>query len=546
MKIALLSNVTTDIIASLVGGNSEVYSPPGFNTWYQEVLDPGSGLHSFAPDVIVILIDANALLDGVIDSEGWAEALDAEIGKIREVAARFQDCCLIVSNIDIRPRKIIPLATTRCEPRLEADWISEIAEIASLHGHLCILDIKRIAEDIGRGKFYDDKMWYAGSIPYGIVGSRAIAHDVRRCAAAYFGKRKKCLVVDLDNTLWGGVIGEDGIDGIVLGQSKEGARFRDIQLRLREIKDTGVLLAVVSKNNEDDALNAIRNHPEMILREDDFVRIQANWNLKSDNIVELSRQLNIGIDAFAFLDDNPAERSEVQARLPEVAVIEPLHHLEIFESDVIGAYQDYFATLALTEEDRSKTEEYLSEKRRQELRAGTSSVEEYLASLGIKVALRHAGKSDIERVAQLTQKTNQYNLTTKRYSVADIAAMCEDSSYRVYVATASDKFGNSGIILVAIVRVKGTRAELDSFLMSCRVMGRRIEYAILGSIEKEMQVEGVTAIIGYYVRTTKNTPVERFLDMAGYRMTSECSDGSKTYCKEPIEPLAVPDFIKME
>ncbi len=545
MKIALLSNINIDIVASLIADGIDIYSPPGYDTWYQDVLNTNSGLYAFRPDIIAMMIDGNAIIDNLTDPKKKSEAVEAEIAKIRETAARFIDSYFIIATMDLKARAILPLSMLRDESRLENDWYVGLSKIAAMHGHFCVFDIKKLIEDIGRQKFYDEKMWYMGSIPYGLVGSRALADTISHFASVYSAKRKKCLVVDLDNTLWGGVIGEDGVDGIVLGDTKEGARFRDIQRRLLEIKDTGILLAIASKNNENDALNAIRNHPAMVLSEKDFVQIRANWSSKSDNIIALAQELNIGIGSIVFLDDNPAEREEVKARLPQVAVIEPFHHNEIYEDDLIKANYDYFSTISITEEDHEKTELYISEQRRQGLRLSTSSLDEYLIGLGIKVDLRQAERRDLDRVAQLTQKTNQFNLTGKRYTIADILNIYNDPSWRIYIASASDKFGSNGIILVTILRIEKDEAEIDTFLMSCRVMGRGIENAVLSTIEKKLLQAGINTIVGRYVRTANNSSIEHFFDSAGYRIISDSSE-IKSYRKEPILPVPIPNFIAME
>nr|HPM74601.1 HAD-IIIC family phosphatase [Saccharofermentans sp.] len=415
MKVALLSNVNVDIVKQCLEESSDVvYVPYGYNTWYQDILSDESDLFKFYPDLYVLLIEGNALIENSSGPEDRRTIVESEIEKIREVVQRIRGLVLI-ANLDIHSHHIVPLSVIPDDYALEGLWLEGLSEISQRYQNVCILDIKKIVCMMGTDSFYDPRVWYLGSIPYSLRAIKAIAKEIGAIERAYQGKRKKCLAVDLDNTIWGGVVGEDGINGIVLGPVKEGARFMNIQKRLKELKNTGVVLAVVSKNNPEEALNAIRNHPNMILHEDDFVEILANWKPKSENIRQLSADLNIGVDAIVLLDDNPVEREEVRANLPNVMVIEPRYAKEIFDEDIVNSFAEYFLVLKLTNEDKVKTEQYRGEFRRKEVLSSSRTLEEYLERLEIHVHLRKAKNQDIDRIAQLTQKTNQFNLTSKRY-----------------------------------------------------------------------------------------------------------------------------------
>ncbi len=512
MKIALLSNINIEIVKTLLEDVYQVYIPPGYGTWFQEILDRNSGIYQFSPDVVVFIIDANSILRDSKSSSFWEELIAEESKKVISATQNFKDCYSIVSTIDVRRRQIRPLSSSNIERKIECFWNEKIEQLCLNERQMGMLDIKNLVEDIGRLNFYDDKMWYKGNIPHSIKASRAIANEITRLVNAHLLRKKKCLVLDLDNTLWGGVVAEDGIDGIVLGGPKEGSRFVDIQQRISELKDTGVLLAVVSKNNQNDVLSVIRSHPNMVLHENDFIRIHANWNKKAENIRDLAQELNIGLDSIVFLDDNPVEREEMKVLLPKVTTIEPQHATAIFENDIIELYKDHFLCEFLTDEDKQKTLEYIGEQKREELRKISLSLEEYLQKLQIKIYIHRALPEEVERIAQLTQKTNQFNLTTRRYSVEEIKALLNDPLTAIYSVKTCDKYGENGLVLVAIIKKKDKIAFIDTFLMSCRVMGRMIEDTVLALIEESLRSEGLSECIGEYLPTGRNTPVADFFE----------------------------------
>jgi len=532
MKVALLSNVNVGIVKQCLEESSDVvYVPYGYNTWYQDILSDESDLFKFYPDLYVLLIEGNALIENSSGPEDRRTIVESEIEKIREVVQRIRGLVLI-ANLDIHSHHIVPLSVIPDDYALEGLWLEGLSEISQRYQNVCILDIKKIVCMMGTDSFYDPRVWYLGSIPYSLRAIKAIAKEIGAIERAYQGKRKKCLAVDLDNTIWGGVVGEDGINGIVLGPVKEGARFMNIQKRLKELKNTGVVLAVVSKNNPEEALNAIRNHPNMILHEDDFVEILANWKPKSENIRQLSADLNIGVDAIVLLDDNPVEREEVRANLPNVMVIEPRYAKEIFDEDIVNSFAEYFPVLKLTNEDKVKTEQYRGEFRRKEVLSSSRTLEEYLERLEIHVQLRKAKNQDIDRIAQLTQKTNQFNLTSKRYTSETVRDFLAQTDMIIYVVESSDKYGSYGEISTIIIRVEKDNATVDTFLMSCRAMGRTIEFALLKIVENELYENGVRRMIGLYKPTEKNKPVEGFYEKNGYRLLYKDSEGVYHYTKE--------------
>jgi FkbH-like protein len=327
----------------------------------------------------------------------------------------------------------------------------------------------------------------------------------------------------------GRVVGEEGFLNITLYKNKEGARFYDLQRRIKELKSTGIVLAVVSKNNEHDAKEPFEKHPYMLLKLSDFVAFKANWKPKSENIRELARELNIGLDSFVLLDDNPVEQEEVKASIPEVEVLEFPRDTTLLQETINRAFKEHFHTLGLTKEDTDKTLMYLQERERKESIKKFISADDYLNSLDMKVKVHLINESDIERVAQLTQKTNQFNLTTRRYTAEEIRDLCYSGSSIIYVISVSDRFGDSGTVSVLIFNRKDDTAHIDTFLMSCRVMGRYIEDDTFPAVLKHLLGLGVRYITAEYIPSSRNEPVKTLFERLGFDLVSESEDGRKEY-----------------
>ena len=517
--LALLSNITIDSLAqttSKVTGE-EIYTSSGYNTWVQELLSASFG--GGTPDCVFLVLDGTQLMGDAFPT-GWPEAqatLDEAMSVILGFASSHKDIPIFVSSLDIPSKKIQPYISVRIEHKAETYWLSALEE-----NSIPVLDIKELASNIGRDKFYSSRMWYLGSIPYSMTGEKAIVEEISSAMNAIKGRR-------------GGVIGEDGIGGVELSTTKEGSRYRDFQKRIKDIKEEGAILAVVSKNNMEDAMDGINNHPDMILREKDFVAIKANWEPKTVNIGELAKELNIGLDSFVFIDDNPIEREAVKTALPQVIVPEFPKDTANLEKFAIEIGKKYFSTLKLTKEDSQKTEQYQIEHKRLELKKETPLLEDYLKSLEMKLTIREITEEDIPRAAQLTQKTNQFNLTTRRYTESDIRRMKEDENYRIWIGELEDKFGSYGKVILAIVRLEPEhRAVIDTFLMSCRVMGRNVETEFLKYIEHYLKEEGIREIIGEYMETPKNKVVKDFWSRQAYKQSSLEAMNCSCWIKETL------------
>ena len=514
MRIALLSNVTVDLLADMVKKNHDVYLAAGFDTWQQEIILPTSGLYEFKPEAIVVLLHADAY---VWDSnESGRLLIDEWCSVFKTLISRVNSIPVFVSSIDIRVRCAYG-AANRFDTDLENYYNERIQEMHQNGASIYILPVKEAITNCGRNSFYSEKMWYIGSMPYSIKGLTALEELIGHYATLAKGTRKKCLAVDLDNTLWGGVIGEDGVEGIMLSNHKEGARFYDTQKLLKLMKEQGVMLAILSKNNVED-VEPVFSHPDMVLQHEDFVAEVINWNSKASNIRQLAKNLNIGLDSFVFLDDNPAEREQMMAECPEVTVIDFPKDSSQLPAVVERAYREYFQPLELTGEDVNKTAMYRAESLRKAEMAASPSVEVFLKKLEMSMDIHIMRPEEEKRDTQLTNKTNQFNLTTKRYSEEEISELAKDGD--IITVHMSDKYGDQGLVAVLILKYKNDEADIDTFLMSCRVMGRNTENEIIARVKGYLNEKGIKRVGATYIKTAKNMPVVELYDKLGFTLVA--------------------------
>jgi len=398
----------------------------------------------------------------------------------------------------------------------------KIYTLSLRYPNFLVLRFSQVLKKYGWKSLFGENFWYAGRIRYSFHGMENLALEVRRLYRAYKGMIKKVLVLDLDNTLWGGIIGEDGIDGILLSEDGKGKIFRDFQKNIKKLKDLGVLLCIVSKNNYSDVVEVFEKHPLMVLKLDDFIVKKINWKPKHENIKEMAEELNLGLDSFVFIDDNPFERKVVREFLPEVTVPEFPEDITVLNSwfweEVV---YEYFPKLSITKEDREKLEQYKRNIRRKELQSKITSYEDFLKSLQINLNVYIDDSRFKTRLAQLTQKTNQFNLTTRRYTESNIEGFLNDRKTIVYALEYRDIFGSEGIIGEAIVKLENDEAFIDTFLMSCRVIGRNVEYQFLDFIIDDLRKRGVKKIFGEYIPTKKNALVKDFYSKAGFTEISQ-------------------------
>lgn len=518
-KIALLSNVTVDLLIGKLRRQYDFYIPEGFDTWVQEIINPASELYGGSVDAIVVLLDGTEARSWRSIDEAkerislWKQAVVTLCNKITSVP-------VFISTIDIRENRIKSLAERRMRLEMENDWYQYIQTLIDEKSNVYILDIADTIAEIGRKQFYSNKMWYMSSMPYSREGLHLMAKEIKRVFSAAFDSRKKIVVLDLDNTLWGGIIGEDGLDCIELSDHKEGQRYYDFQRQLLEMKQRGIVLAINSKNNVEDAELAINTHPSMLLRSTDFVSKKINWNNKSINLKEMEHELNITEAGFVFIDDNPVERETVKGECPEVIVPDfPKDTTELlsFAEDI---FFDYCRPLRVLGEDVQKTQMYQSESLRQKEKSVSLNLDDYIARLEISIDIHRMQDKELERVTQLINKTNQFNLTTKRYTAAEVKTLAINPHNAIYVVYSGDKYGDNGLISVVIIIGDEQDVYIDTFLMSCRVMGRKLEDVIINELAGKYNGK---KIIAEYITTAKNAPVKDLYERLGFSLIVEDS-----------------------
>ncbi len=402
-----------------------------------------------------------------------------------------------------------------------------LVELSRKNPHVLLLDFEKVASGIGKREMTDEKLYYLGKVLLTNAAAKAMASEIAKLVSAIYGQRKKCIVVDLDNTLWGGVVGEEGPVGIAIGDAGIGSIYRDVQSILLSYRKMGVLLAIASKNNPDDALSVFRENKAMVLREDDFVCMRISWDPKSKGILDIAEELNIGLDSLVFIDDNPAERLEVKAHLPMVEVVDVPSDIALLPRMLREL--PFFESISITEEDKKRHDLYQQEKKRTTLME-TLSVDDYLMELGMIITIKKDDIPSLERITQLINKTNQFNLRTKRYSAEEVGEMMASKEKMVLSLSVSDKFGDLGLTGVIILAwKKPNECFIDSFLMSCRILGRKIEQQFfIEAMDIVKKKDRNTMVFAEYLPTQKNGMAKDFYERMGF-LAEEKKDGRKEY-----------------
>lgn len=508
-----------------------------YGLYLQELSNPSSCLFAFKPDVIVFAFDAAHIAgrirvtDTAEDVGSHLEKLSAHLSNCWRLARNAFGCALIQQTIlPSFPQLIgenehrLPGSRAAFVGRANA-LLRELADTTRVD--LVCVDIHVVRD--GLMAWRDPALWYRSKQEITPSAAPMYGELVARIVAARAGKSFKALVLDLDNILWGGVIGDDGLDGIVLGQgSALGEGFLAVQEFVLQLSKCGVILAVCSKNDEANALEAFEKLPDMLLRREDIACFVANWEDKASNIRDIAAQLNIGVDSLVFLDDNPFERNLVRQELPSVAVPEIPDDPALIPDTLAAA--GYFERVSITREDKERTQLYQSNARREQLRLQDSDTGSYLKSLEMRLVWGRFDKANLARIAQLINKTNQFNLTTRRYVEEEVAACIEDPKVLGLHFRLIDCFGDNGLIAVVIGRSEEFHAiRLDSWLMSCRVLGREVEEATLAVVAAEARRMGAVQLIGEYIPTKKNGMVQRHYENLGFDFLPGDTRDSKRY-----------------
>lgn len=414
---------------------------------------------------------------------------------------------------------------------------TELKKLAEEIPNLYLWDANRLLHWHGESRARDFRGLYAFDMPFNNDFLTLAAEEWLGFIRARLGLTKKCLVLDLDNTLWGGVVGEVGPNGISLGPDYPGSAFLGFQKSILELYERGVILALNSRNNPADVEEVFKTNPNMVLKMEHFSAIRINWEDKATNISSIAEELNIGTDSMVFVDDDRMNRDLVRTMLPEVAVPEFSIPAEDYAHTLFSF--TYFYQFSLTSEDRKKGKMYAEEKQRKDVEKSAQNLEEYIAALNIQAKMHLNSTTLLPRTSQLTLKTNQCNLTTKRYTEKEISDLMNQGGL-VYAVDVTDKFGDYGTTAVIIATKQGNTAHLDSFLMSCRIMGRGVEYALFHFLAKELSEMGINTLTAEFIPTAKNDPSKDFLSSAGFKETSRNENGAISYSMELASHLASP------
>ncbi|MBR7039443.1 MAG: HAD family hydrolase [Oscillospiraceae bacterium] len=399
-------------------------------------------------------------------------------------------------------------------------------DYAASHPHFYINDIDYLSACYGLDRWLEPKYWHLYKYAVAVPAIPYLAYNVSNIVCSLMGRNKKVLALDLDNTLWGGVVGDDGVAGLEIGQETSlGQAYAELQGYIKSHKQIGVLLTVCSKNDHENAIAGLE-HPDGVLRPDDFTLIMANWEPKSQNLIESAQTLDLLPESFVFVDDNPAERAIVSAQLPDTAVV-PFDSVEecILAIDRSG----YFEVTTLSKDDAKRVEMYKANAQRKEAAAQFGSYQDFLLSLEMEAEIRPFDEIHLPRIAQLTNKSNQFNVTTRRYTEAEMTAVAASDDHICLYGRLKDKFGDNGIVSVVIGRIEGTTLHTELWLMSCRVLKRDMELAMLDAYVEAARARGITEIIGYYLPTAKNAMVRELFGTFGFEKTAEAENGDTTW-----------------
>lgn len=503
-----------------------------YNQYNQEILNKESSLYKFSPEVTFLIIDTRNILGeffhfpySISESER-KNFVEKKLKEIQDLANTFVSRTkskLIIANFSVPTYSPYGIFETKTEygfHKMIEDMNSRLSDSFTNSDSVYVYDFDGFVSRHGEDNIFDYKQFFFGDMKISLDYIPYLANDLMSYVIGHLGLSKKCLVLDLDNTLWGGIVGEDGFNGIRLGPEPPGNAYVEFQRILLSLYQRGIILAINSKNNYDDAIKVIKEHPYMILREEHFASMRINWNDKVSNMKEIANELNIGTDSMIFLDDDPVNREYMRLSIPQVLTVELPEDSSQY-ADTIKKMNE-LSVLSITNEDGQRGKMYLEQRKRNDLERSTPDLDSFLKQLDLKVLIKNANEFTIPRISQLTLKTNQFNLTTKRYQESDIQKLSEDNKYLVGCAQVEDKFGDNGITGVFIVHKDNPKEWLiDTFLLSCRVMGREVEKGMLGYIVGKAKENEIEQIKAQFIPSQKNKVIEDFLPNCGFQKVGD-------------------------
>lgn len=543
-NIAVLGGSTTDEICNMLElflldqGIAPVFYESEYGQYWEDAMFGNEKFASFAPDIIYIhtsvrnitafpkMADDRASVDMMLENE--YKRLEAMWDKLHET----YHCAIIQNNFEYPFYRLMGNQDAS-DYHGQVNFVTrlnlKLYEYKQTHDFFFINDINYQAADYGLQKWADPFYWYAYKYALCMDAIPGLAFNISNIIKSIFGKNKKVIALDLDNTLWKGIVGDDGVENLVLGQeTATGQAYTEFQQYLKKIKDRGVLLTVISKNEHENAIAGI-NHPEMILKQDDFMVIKANWEPKSQNLLQTAQELSLGADSFVFIDDNPAEREIIRQQIAGAGVPE----LEQVEQYIMTIDRGgYFEATMLSADDLKRNEMYKENLAREQQKQMYGNYEEYLKSLNMKAEIRHFEEVHLSRIAQLTNKTNQFNLTTVRYTKEELEQIAAREDHIAIYGRLEDCFGDNGIISIVAGHTAGDAKDelhIDLWLMSCRVLKRGMENAMMDKLAELSAAKGIKKMVGYYYPTAKNKMVADFYETQGFVKLTEDEEGNTTW-----------------
>jgi FkbH-like protein len=562
-KIAILASFTTNGFKEVLsvkclelGISPEIYVG-GYNQYSQEILNNESDFYKFNPNLSILFIDSRSIFGedyfispysiSDLERSKLVEVKLLEILKLIDNIKKHSSSHILIHNFEIPIHSPLGILENRRSFGFTESFKSlnrKIVEKFKNDPKVFVFDYDSFCSKLGKNRVLDEKMYYLADIKLNLEHIPSLCDEYFAYIKPLNSIMRKCIVLDLDNTLWGGIIGEDGLNGIKLGPTPEGKSYWEFQKFLLALFNRGIILAINSRNNLDDALKVLHEHPYMVLKEDNFAAMEINWNDKITNMRSIADELNIGMDTFVFIDDDSVNRELIRQALPEVLVVELPTDPSLYLKTIFKLNE--FNNLQITEEDITKGKMYVEERKRKSFEKSykKEDLTEYLNDLDIKVTIEEINDFNLPRISQLTQKTNQFNLTTKRYLEEDIKRFKEDSKYFVYCIDVQDRFGDYGITGMTIIKDCGHKWVIDSFLLSCRVIGRQIEKALLSHVLKIAKKRGAKFIIGKLIYTAKNIPSRDFYSDNGFKLV-EKSETSEIWKYNLKDEYKIPEFIQI-
>jgi FkbH-like protein len=540
-RLGIISNATSHFVVPALVGSAARHGialeciEADYDQVMQAALSPESPINRAQCDAVLVAVDFRGLPLHATPGDAHAaqHTVEAALGQLDMIrnGLRAHGRAVCILQTLARPVESTFGSFDRVLPGTPAFLVDEVnrgiaRSVAG--GDDLLLDIAHVAETVGLADWHDPRLWNMAKLPFASTFLPLYADHMCRLIAALRGKSRKCLILDLDNTLWGGVIGDDGLDGILIGQGDAtGEAHLQVQRAALMLRERGVVLGVSSKNTDEVARRPFREHPEMLLREEHIAVFQANWNDKASNIEAIAAELSLGLDAMVFLDDNPVERALVRQMLPQVAVPELPDDPAQYVRTLLAA--GYFEAIAFSREDGQRAAFYQDNARRVRLQRQACDVDAWLVSLKMRMTLQPFDDTGRARIAQLINKSNQFNLTTRRYTEAEVAAaQTDDAAFTLQIRLA-DAFGDNGMISALICRRQGDDWHIDTWLMSCRVLGRKVEDAVLQELITQARALGIRRLVGRYVPTEKNKLVEDHYAKLGFVRLDRQQDGSTAW-----------------